>query len=449
MRRSGLIAGTLVLSALVVLTPFTLASGPMQMPMAQAVATDQLPPNPGCSPAVVPVGQANPPGTQLEPLDPIWCFNLAPAGQPGRVTGANDWIDTFDSVPQMGQFNDGDYGYRIFPAQDACATFKTQHFTNNQHWMDDNVGSSTCGVMMRPNRAFQFENGKLVVEQDIAAGITGYSAPPGGGVTWPEIDISMAPNPTSVNDNLYGYGQFAGNWSFGCRINALRNPICALEEPTTGAPNTDAFPCQPVSPSRVLEIADVETCGSTHIGGDPGGDNGQYWRTCNSAAQSPDMMCRDRFRIELTATSLTLYVNGHLYFQDANWPAGHQIDPAAIASGQWYVYATDWQGGTSANTAFRYHWDRFAVNPHNPDGSPMAPSAVPNFCLGQPGNVCMSSMATNTPVANTPLPTNTAVPPTGTPVSSPTAVVDTCAVLALANGQQQTYTRPLSFCTNQ
>lgn len=413
-------------------------------------------PNPGCTPNVVPVGQANPPGSQLEPLAPIWCFTpLNAPNPPGRVTGANDWVDTFAGVAQTGRFNDGDYDYRVFEHVENPATaFQSMHFTNNGHWMDDNAGGAQGGAMIRPNRSFTAENGKLVIEQDVAAGISGY-----GGNAWAEIDISQGAQPATTTggivDTLYGYGQFGGNWTFGCRLHNAGNPICALENAASNVTNTDNSPasCFASAPARIMEISDFEVCGTTHFGGDRGGNNNaNYFRQC-TASNEPDMLCRDRFRIELTSNSMTMYVNGHLYFQDSGWPVARQI-PASVLNGQWFVYATDWQSNPQA-PAYRFHWQRFAVNPHDSAGNPVGPSAAPSFCLGQPGNTCMAGMATNTPVpvataTNTPVPAVTATSTaTATATATNTPAPQTCTVQAKLNGVDTTYTRPASVCTNQ
>lgn len=408
LNRSRIIILGIVLAAAtaVVMVPFVMAQTAPQ-------------PNPGCSPNVVPVGQANPPGNQLEPLFPVWCMTLATPNQPGRVTGANDWLDDFDNVAQYGRFDDGDYDYHVYSDVQHQNGFQSRHFTNNQHWMDDNAGHGEGGTMLSPRRSFKFENGTLVVEQDVAANVSGY-----GGSTWPEIDISTAPAPTGVTwDNLYGYGQFGGpgNWTFGCRLSGT-NPICSMETPNsipTGGPENNAN-CFESGPHRLMELSFFEVCGSTHTGGTQ--DSGNHWRTCSSANQEPDMNCRDRFRMELSGSGLKFYVNGFLYFQDSGWLAARQIDPAAVANGQWYVYATDWQDAATA-PAYRFHWDRFAVNPHNPDGSIVAPSAAPNFCLGRPGNVCPMVMPTTT---STPVPSATA---TSTPSSTATPTVAATATL--------------------
>jgi hypothetical protein len=393
------------------------------------------PTDPNCSPNVVPVGQANPPGSQSEPMAPIWCFTLNPQGPPTRVTGTNDWVDTFEGVTQMGRFNDGDLDYRVFDNVQNGGSARTQHFTNNNHWMDDNAGGFLGGTMLRPNRSFRFENGKLIVEADVAAGISGYMDSGGGDIAWPEIDISTAdsPNAHPVTDGLYAYGRFGGFDTFGCRLHAAQKFTCSYEAARGGANGRDTFPCFEFSPARLVEISGFEGCGTSQSGGDPGfGAPGQFFRTCNSAAQVPDMMCRDRFRLELSQNGLVAYVNGGLYFQDTGWPTRNQL-PATVANGSTpvYVYLSDWED-TPNQPAYRFHWQRLAINPHAPDGSMLPPSAAPSFCLGQPHNTCDETApgtptntpaATNTPSAtNTPTPTSTSVTastPTNTP--SPTS----------------------------
>jgi hypothetical protein len=412
-RTRALVAAVAIISVVVALTPLTYvgAASPHEaMVNMNMAATGTFPPDPAnCSPNVIPVGQANPPGSESEPMGPIWCFPLNAPGAPSRVTGANDWVDDFSTVTQMGRFEDGDYDYRVFPnVQNGGTNFRSQHFTNNQHWMDDNAGGGQGGTMIRPNRSFKFENGKLVVEQDVAANISGYS-----GDAWVEIEITNQPAPTGVTwDNLYGYGQFGApnSWTFGCRIT---NPICSMESPNNYPPSTGTRAnCFETAPHRVMELSFFEQCGSVHSGG----VEEQHARSCSSASQQPDMMCRDRFRMELTKSGLKYYVNGFLYFEDSNWPAARQISDAALA-GDWYVYAADWQD-THPSPLYRFHWDHFAVNPHNPDGSFTAPSAAPSFCLGQPNNTCPMGAPTQTPQP----PTNTPVAqPTNTPVVPPTA----------------------------
>jgi len=280
--------------------------------------------------------------------------------------------------------------------------------------MDDNSGGFLGGAMLRPNRSFTFENGKLVVEGDVAAGIPGYLAGGGGDVAWPEIVISSAPNPTkSVIDSLYAYGQFGGFWSVGCRLHASGKPICAVESATpTGKPGNDTSPCFSFGTYRLIEASWFEQCGSVHDGGLEGfgGPSGSIWRLCQN--NQMDMFCRDRFRMEITKTGLTLYVNGKLYFQDTNWPTGYQL-PDSFVNGPVYAYMADWED-TPSQPAYRFHWGHLAVNPHNPDGSLMAPTAAPSYCPGMPQYTCdMNSMPTPMPTSmavSTSTPSGPAIP---------------------------------------
>jgi hypothetical protein len=422
---AGLIALAFVLGPTLLTSPDdTAGMGASGIAYAQSSGAYSPTPNAGCSPLGAPVGQANPPGNQLEPLDPIWCFNLNPPNPPCRVSGANDWVDTFDCVAAYGRFANGDYDYRVFNNEGTGATSgaHTQHFTNNQHWMDDNAGNFTGGTMVSPNRTFTMENGTIVVEHDFAAGISGYLDSSGGDIAWGEIDISDAPAPTGLTvDGLYAYGQFGGKDTFGCRIHAGQKFTCSYEAARGGASGLDTYPCFEFLPDRLVEISGFERCGTTHFGGDVRfGAPGQYFRTCNSAAQEPDMNCRDRFRLELNRNGLTAYVNGALYFQDTGWPTRNQL-PAAwgTATDPLYVYFSDWEDRPTA-PSYRFHWDRAAVNPHNVDGTFTAPSAAPNFCLGAAGNTCPMGTATSTPIPPSAAPTNTPTP-SATPTPPPTS----------------------------
>jgi hypothetical protein len=335
-------------------------------------------PNPNCSPNMVPIGQQNP-SEEPMPMDPIWCFNVT-QGPTTRVTGANDWVDNFQTNTQLQRLSDGNMGYRVFDnATNGPSPVRTQHFVNNNDWFTDdgNMGKSDVAGMLSPNRSFNAENGKLVVEADAAPGINFQS---GGGI-FQEIDISQAPAPTgTIVDHLYGHGQFGGAWTIGCRLNGGSQTICAVESSSFNVPNNQAS-CNMESPSRIMEISFFEICGTTHSGGS--GSDGGYARTC--ALNGPYDNCLDRYRIELTANGLSIYVNGQLYFIDAGWDAAHQI-PASVMAGPWYVYYTDWVGGTNAGPVYRFAWQRLAVNPHTSTGVLAAPSASPTFDLPEDPN---------------------------------------------------------------
>jgi hypothetical protein len=343
-------------------------------------------------------------------MAPIWCFNNLAQEPSTFQSGPNDWVDDFATNVQMGQLNDGDMGYRIFPRfhNDGSAN-QTQHFVNNNHWMTDSAGGTTNGATLRPNRSFTFEHGKLVVEADVASGITDY----GNGTVWPEITISMAPNPTPrIVDSLYAYGAFGGFWTVGCRLHTGGASICAMESAANNIANNQKS-CNAEAPSRVMEISDFEICGTTHSGGNRFGDNGTYWRQCQH--NQIEAYCFDRFRLELTKSSLTLFVNGHQYFQDAGWDPIHQLPDSMVNGGQVYAYFSDWRSNPKA-PAYRFFWERLAVNPHNPDGSLAPPTPSDYFCLGQPQNTCQDELPGGGGTGGqTATPTPTASPSTNPP----------------------------------
>src|SRR5262249_34532247 len=98
-----------------------------------------------------------------------------------------------------------------------------------------------------------------------------------------------------------------------------------------------------------------------------------YYRQCQP--NQMDMFCRDRFRLELTKTSLTLYVNGRLYLQDSGWPAAYQIPDAWINGGDnTYVYFTDWPGPP---TPPPHPFPPGRASPPTPPTPPAPPSPPP------------------------------------------------------------------------
>lgn len=171
-----------------------------------------------CAPAdnVLPTGQVSP-SPDNDPLVPIYCLNLQP--QPAtRITGANDWVDRF-GVKGYARLQDGDMGYRVFDGLGGAA--RTAHMINGDHWIDDNKVQFGGGAMLRPDRTFMFENDKLVVEGDAAAGKAVY-----GGDQWVEFVITTSPrpdiNPPDAPEQEYAYGRFKGFPTFGCRFQANR-----------------------------------------------------------------------------------------------------------------------------------------------------------------------------------------------------------------------------------
>ncbi len=286
---------------------------------------------------------------------PVLCMQLAD-GPDTSTQSANGWHDDFDHGLAFGGFQGTDY--KIF---DALAAYKSSHWRHANHWMvdlaphpqQDDYGWDKGAVMMRPDRSFTFENGKLIVEADVAAGMEAY-----GVLAWPEIIVSTGLAPIGrVRNGTYGYDMFPQDWTLGCRLDSSRHPVCALKK--NNGTNNEAS-------TRVWEMSYFQKVGSYVFGGNEHDGRGDYWRVCKKS--DPDRLCRDRFRLELTRTSVTLYVNGIKYFQQTGIPPL----PNAMVNGNIYVY----YAGTHVRhpaEALRFHWDRLTVNTYQP------PSAASNF----------------------------------------------------------------------
>jgi hypothetical protein len=365
------------------------------------------PPDPDCQPfgTVQLQGQMYP-TLGLEPERPIWCYAQPQAGPPTAHVSANEWDDVFDNNgPAVQSFADHAYGYRVFDTINARAElFKTGYFVNTDHWMIDLVDLSpyalSGGVLVSPDQQFFFEDGKLVVEVDAAAGADAM----GGANRFYEIDLSPAPEPTGYSvDNLYGYGAFGGVGALGCRLERNDqggNFVCAMYDNSNRVTGGECPPDGRVCtdnggrPGRVWETQGVGTAraAASIQGGYPEwpipGTNlhlGDVWRQCRD--NEHDLHCRDRFRMEVTQDSIHLFVNG---FQAMQIDGLFAVNPDTGADNRvpdfWFEqgarpYFTSWVNG-GQHAPIRWHWDRIAVNPHDASGGLATPSAAPSFCLG-------------------------------------------------------------------
>ncbi|MBK9308186.1 MAG: hypothetical protein IPM58_14165 [Nitrospira sp.] len=273
----------------------------------------------------------------LPPAVPIWCL---PEGATGSATfhqGGNAWTDDFQhglSNAPMGN------GYREFQ---LGATTRFAHFRHNDHWMQDVAADRKGGTVLRPERAFQFDNDKLIIETDFAAGVQSY----GNGI-WGEIVITTAQNPTGERaDALYAYDHFPGHYTLGCRLQTDRIIVCSLFDNSARGINQGG---------RIWEMSFFQKVGQVSEGGGPWGEGATKFRVCNGS--DPDVNCRDRFRLELTPTSLELYVNGYRYFAQTGLPAL----PSALTNRPIYTYFAGVVAGTlPGDQTVRFHWDRIAV----------------------------------------------------------------------------------------
>jgi hypothetical protein len=373
--------------------------------MDRATAQSMPVPMANCSPfgGRVPAGQANP-SDEPEPMGPVWCFPLGNAPTT-RLSGANDWVDHFNTNISMTHLNDHEMGYRVIEVFNTTPGFlKSGSFINNNHWMIDLANTTqyrlSGGVMLSPDRSFRAENGKLVVEFDVAAS----SDAMGGSNQFAEFDLTSAPDITNATvDTLYGYGAFGGVGAVGCRLESGANFVCAMYDSSTRATDgRDVLGGPGGQSGRVWETqgAGNRRTATSVVGGTPefvvapGLRLRDVWRACKS--NQMDMFCRDRFRFEFTKTSIHIFVNGYpAMLIDgllASNPDGRdsRIPDSFLSDAR--VYFTSWVNGGRDQPLTRWHWGRIAVNPRNTDGSVMAPSAAPSFCLGQHQNTCPIDM---------------------------------------------------------
>jgi hypothetical protein len=371
-----------------------------------------------------------------DPHVPTYCLPSAPVHAPTRVSGTNDWVDNFvqDSNGTF-RFDDGDFDYKQFEAGNIG---RTRHLVVGDGWINDQEVRYGGGIAMRPNRTFHAENGKLVMEADVAAGTNAYS-----GNAWPEFVVTtqaepdlQAPDPP---EQAYGYGRWRGSPTFGCRLQDAGSFTCAAFTGTTlgQTPNTsDKAPCFSLQEDRLWELSFFQGCGNyfpggVHFGGTPSvsgpdGPLSKYFRQC-SPTQEYDA-CMDRIRVEITRTSMVWYVNGARYFEDSGWDRLHQI-PDAIFTQPVYAYFVDFQSIDSSQKSFRFHWGHLAVNPHQANGSFSAPSASAEWLEANGG--------TPPPPTPTPAPAATSTPvpaATSTPVAGP----EHCRVRVSVDGGAET-----------
>lgn len=317
--------------------------------------TDPTPTPPVCWPTDLPIG-----AIAGQPA-PVFC-SIVNRGPDTSASGENGWQDEFEHQLTFANFDDTTY--RVF---ETLGVHQSIHWRHANHWMVDlapdsptqaQANNAVGGAMLRANRTFRFQAGILRVDTEYAAGEPEY-----GANAWGEIIITTGDHPVyngnpdgevARRDLLYGYDMFPNHWTLGCRFQADSHTTCTLMKNSTQGPNDGG---------RAWEISFFQIVGESSTGGV---SDGSYYRFCQ--AGDPDMQCRDRFRLELTRTSLTIYANGNLYFAQTGLPPL----PDELVNGDLYIYLASIVNLPQADTV-RFHWDHFTVN------SPEAPSAAPSF----------------------------------------------------------------------
>ena len=346
-----------VLSVALVLASCVSSPGPSAAParVARQAATHEMSGTSGemdrvsmgpCEPSMSPLG-AVPPGP------PAWCLPLATGVSTAR-SGANSWVDRFDGGLDHTAFPST---YAVFEAARPSTVTRTKHFLHTGHWMVDVAGTGAPpdeyegdrrdaivathwgGGLVRPDRTFRFAGGKLVVEFDVAAGMLAYHD------GWPEIVVTTASRPTGIDvDPTHAIGIFGGAPSVGLRLYTDRTAMSSAYGPN----------------GRLFELSSVLRDGATTFGGSPATPAlAAAWHLC--APDDADTVCRDHFRVEFTAGSVTLWANGVLYFEASGLTAAKQL-PAALTDGDVYVYFASWAYLGRAATE-RFHWGPIAINP--------------------------------------------------------------------------------------
>lgn len=370
--------------------------------------------------AATPLG-ALPPGT------PEWCFLPQNPAVTTHVNGANSWLDDWQhgiTHAQLGLTTDGYVGGTM--NEGSCEAL---HWRHNNHWMADihahnGQWPTLCASWLRPNRTFRLENGRLVIEGEVAVPIAGTRATDQIDDSWPEFTISTAPRPSTAQENhwssplrpngTYLYEAFPRAWTFGCRMQQSRHPICALY---------NAGEQYAGSTDRQWEINQNGGDVRYEYGGDPASlsaAEAAAWKTCTNV-QDPDTVCRNKFRLEFYKDSSNIwafdvYSNGVLYYR-----AGledNQMDNIFNAPNGFYIYFGAFAYRISSDTVLRFHWDHLAVNPA---GSVTPPSPSPSPATATPPSASPTNPPDATPT-NPPNATSTNVPPTAT--KTPTVVAN-------------------------
>jgi len=307
----------------------------------------------------------------IAPARPIWCENLAP-GRDTHFGGSNSWVDEFNHGQSMAELNPA-YVEGFIGNGDAL------HFQHKDHWMVDieaHGDGALIGAWMRPNRSFRPQaDGSVVVEFDVSTPISGTRDVGQISDSWPELVLSTAPKPPGVQEwgspfrrnGTYLYEGFPGYWTFGCRMQQSKHPICALYMDDYGTAGT--------KPSRRWEINQNGGEVSFESGGGPGGLAPAAWKGCDSA-QDPDVVCRNKFRWEIKANEVKLYANGTLFYHAGL--INTEMNNILKASNGFYVYYGDFAYRMNPGRALRFHWDRISVNPGGGGSPPPTPTPPPS-----------------------------------------------------------------------
>jgi hypothetical protein len=309
---------------------------------------------PDCAGAAVPLGA-------LAPELPVWCEGTLGLADDTAQRSDDSWSDGFNTGVSHARLAASYLVFERARAASGAATtvYRTQHFVHNGHWMVDIAGHgapagvyegsardfftgpNNGGGLMRPAMPFRFADGALVIEFDVAAGMSPYRSR-----VWPEIVVTTAAQPAARETNgWYAAGLFAGSPAIGCALPSDRLSECRIYDET--------------SITAWLSAASSAGARETFGGAPTVEPLRSAWHVC--APTDADTVCRDHFRIELRRDSVSIAVNGVPYMSHRGLPAAAQL-PAALLDSPVYVYFASWAYLTE-DTVARVHWGRIAINP--------------------------------------------------------------------------------------
>ena len=126
---------------------------------------------------------------------------------------------------------------------------------------------------------------------------------------------------------------------------------------------------------RVWQMLSFQHVGKINDSAQSDAERASSFRKCGR--DQLDLHCRDRFRLELARDSVKIFVNGRPYFEQSAIEPENQLPDEFLNSDQ-YVYFSSWVN-RPLESAYRFHWDRLAINPRDASGAEMPASAAPSF----------------------------------------------------------------------
>jgi hypothetical protein len=273
---------------------------------------------------------------------PVWCGPALADAAPSFSAGPNRWADDFGGtgVPAAVADRPGwRSGYFVYDNVGGRITQTEQYRVAGGWAADVCCGRDYGGTLLRPDRSFRFVDGRFVIEADVSTPDS-YGNP--GAVAWPELALSTEAHPANQSNVYAGYGNFAAGVTLGCNLPASRSPVCYLFR----------------GKDQVWMVGGTAQEAATVTGGGPwNGRLARAWHPC-PAPVGPDT-CFNRFRLEVTATRLTLSVNGVAYMQ-ATFRPGKAL-PRQLLDSPVHAYFDSVVYLPGA--AVRFHWKRLRVNP--------------------------------------------------------------------------------------